>query len=527
MQRWCVGPSSATSSHVTQRVAAHPAPGRHVVRGRRGRGEHGDDGARRRARGPRGEPDHRQRAAQAARVDDRRTAASQARPPRARRAARSRRRASGSIAAGSRSTSSARSGRHAASGRVTRTLPWVSTPIAASTWLGSSVLEVQAEPRRHREARAGRARRPAPRRRRRGREGHDVGQPVVGVADDLGVGDRRRGRAGSGRPARRRARARRRGSPRSAARPRRRPGRAATHRLGVGAPVLDLADRPGPAPPGALGHDEHARAGGAAPRARVADEHVVRTWAPRVAAQRRHRVDQQRHAVGPGALLHRRQRLAGADLAVGALHRGGRRRPAGEGASSSASRSTRPRASTGTSSNSDGSPGVAARWRPRVRTPECSTAEATSRAPRRRPACSSPVAPGAQGHRVRTGGTDSSGGPHAQPGGDAPRGPGRAAPGPAGPRRAAAAGRPSRRRARPAACRARRGAAGPPDASSSARGGGCGRSGGTHADGSPTLKPVRTRRWSRVCAVGSTSKLEGAHLCVGTMTLPRRRSVGA
>ena len=28
----------------------------------------------------------------------------------------------------------------------TRTLPWVSTPIAASTWLGSSVLAVHAEP---------------------------------------------------------------------------------------------------------------------------------------------------------------------------------------------------------------------------------------------------------------------------------------------------------------------------------------------------------------------------------------------
>ena len=29
---------------------------------------------------------------------------------------------------------------------MTRTLPWVSAPIAASTWLGSRVLAVQAEP---------------------------------------------------------------------------------------------------------------------------------------------------------------------------------------------------------------------------------------------------------------------------------------------------------------------------------------------------------------------------------------------
>ena len=43
-------------------------------------------------------------------------------------------------------TSSARAGETAGRGRVTRTLPWVRTPMAASTWLGSSVLDVQADP---------------------------------------------------------------------------------------------------------------------------------------------------------------------------------------------------------------------------------------------------------------------------------------------------------------------------------------------------------------------------------------------
>ena len=44
------------------------------------------------------------------------------------------------------STWAAAVGATAASGRVIRTLPWVSAPIAARTWLGSRVLAVHADP---------------------------------------------------------------------------------------------------------------------------------------------------------------------------------------------------------------------------------------------------------------------------------------------------------------------------------------------------------------------------------------------
>ena len=70
----------------------------------------------------------------------------------------------------------------------TRTLPWVSAPIAASTWLGSSVEAVHADPlatpnppvqggdqRLAVDVQAG--------------EGHQVGQPVDRIADHLDVGD--------------------------------------------------------------------------------------------------------------------------------------------------------------------------------------------------------------------------------------------------------------------------------------------------------------------------------------------------
>ena len=70
----------------------------------------------------------------------------------------------------------------------TRTLPWVSTPIAASTWLGRQ--------RRRRARRAGRHAEPAPVELGHQRlavdvqagERHQVGEPVVRVADHLDVG---------------------------------------------------------------------------------------------------------------------------------------------------------------------------------------------------------------------------------------------------------------------------------------------------------------------------------------------------
>ena len=76
--------------------------------------------------------------------------------------------------------------------RETRTLPWVSAPIAASTWLGSSVLAVHADPLA--------TAKPQPVELGDQRlavdveegERDQVGEPRLGVADHLGVGDRRR-----------------------------------------------------------------------------------------------------------------------------------------------------------------------------------------------------------------------------------------------------------------------------------------------------------------------------------------------
>ena len=69
----------------------------------------------------------------------------------------------------SRSTSASRvRGDRLRAGSVTRTLPWVSTPIAASTWLGRACSRCRPTPT-PRRSRAGRAPRAAPRRRRRAR----------------------------------------------------------------------------------------------------------------------------------------------------------------------------------------------------------------------------------------------------------------------------------------------------------------------------------------------------------------------
>ena len=124
-----------------QRVPAHPAPGRHVVARPPGRCAARPRCRPARPRAARASLDHRQRAAQAAGVDDaprrpsvpgrvRRPAArSQARRPEPSRTRATTRAARRRNALASSTWSSA-----GASGRVTRTLPWVSTPIAASTW---------------------------------------------------------------------------------------------------------------------------------------------------------------------------------------------------------------------------------------------------------------------------------------------------------------------------------------------------------------------------------------------------------
>ena len=180
--RWYADPSGSTSSATVRsswpRIRHHA--GTSWPRGRVG-GQQRDDGAGGGVAGGGGEPDHRQRTAQAAGVDL--DAASQAGRPELG--------ADGRHRVGQHREEPLhlrrRGRRHGPSGRVTRTLPWVSTPIAARTWLGSSVLEVQAEPEATANPR--RSSSPtAPRRRRTGR--------------------RRSPRAAAGRPGRRRPRCR-------------------------------------------------------------------------------------------------------------------------------------------------------------------------------------------------------------------------------------------------------------------------------------------------------------------------------
>ena len=353
-------------------------------------------------------------------------------------------------------------------------------------------------------------------------EGHHVRQPVDRVADDLGVGDAPRPRRGSGRPARRRGPARPRGSPRSAARPRRRPepGRP---------PARRRCARPRARWPGRAGATGCARARPARrPRrgrptsgrrrparrtpsgGRVASQR--RPWRPPAAARR-----------GATARCQRLgQRLPRAHLTVGAP--GARRppSPARPGRWSSASRSTRPEPVHRDLLETVGVAGrgrvVAAEGAGR---PECSTAGGDQPGAPAAPGVQQPLAPSSQRDRAR-GQERQLGRPHAQPGGDAPRGPGPAAREPAAPRRAGGAGRPTRRRARPAACRGRRAAAEPPRRPAAPRPTDAVRSGGHTADRSPTLPRTGHPRWSRVCAVGSTVETGRCAPCVGTMTLPRQ-----
>ena len=149
----------ALDAHAEQEQPPHPDEGRNVgVRRGVGR-EQPHCGARRLLREGLSQPQHRQGTAQPAGVDGDRCGVAfgrvdggvdggvaggvAGRRPRACNWARTAATASGS-AATSAATSSVRWGDTDSRGKVTRMLPWVRAPIAASTWLGSRVLDVHA-----------------------------------------------------------------------------------------------------------------------------------------------------------------------------------------------------------------------------------------------------------------------------------------------------------------------------------------------------------------------------------------------
>ena len=178
-----------------QLLAAHPAPGRDVGRGRRVVGQHPQHRADRHLRQPPGQRDHRQRAALAPAVEHL-GGSSQPHHPGLGAQVGDHRRAA-------RPGTGRRPPRCVSRCSETRTLPCDSTPIAASTWLGPQRGRRARRARRHREA--------APVQRVQQRlavdvqagERHQVRQPVDRVADHLHVGHGRRDRRrGSGRPAR-------------------------------------------------------------------------------------------------------------------------------------------------------------------------------------------------------------------------------------------------------------------------------------------------------------------------------------
>ena len=223
----------------------------------------------------------------------------------------------------------------------TRTLPWVSTPIAASTWTGRSVEAVQDEPRRHREA--------APVQRVQQRlavdvqagEGHQVRQPVDRVADHLDVGHGRgdlgpdpvdqRGQPG------RLGRGLGRAPPAAPPPP---PPPPARSRAG-GPAALPLVRRQRRAPPGALAHHQHADAGRAAPLVRAGRQQRPAGRAPapgRPTGPRRRAAAPRPRRSARGRLGDRLHR---ADLVVGA-HQAASATPGAATAAANASRSTRP-----------------------------------------------------------------------------------------------------------------------------------------------------------------------------------------
>ncbi len=334
-----------------QHLAAHPAPRRHVVPAAGSVASTVDDGAgggiaawRRRAGSP---------AAGSAGRGRRPRLPVTGPPPRARRGRPPPRPAAPCGTAPRRGTP----GPTASSGRVTRTLPWVSTPIAASTWLGSSVLAVQAEPlatAKPRRSSSSTSASPSTYRHEKVTTcgSRSAGSPTTSVSGTAAAAARIRSTSAAARASLGRAR-----WPRRPARPRRPPAPAAT----TGSPRAPAA-RARLAGPGR----RHRRSCGRRARRPRRGRPTSGRRRPgrrtpagrRVAAERGPGVHQQRHPGGrgraatprPPAAACRPRRWPPARPAATVARRGQAR--------SSASTSTRPSRSTGTSSKQSASPVV-------------------------------------------------------------------------------------------------------------------------------------------------------------------------
>ena len=331
----------------------------------------------------------------------------------------------------------------------TRTLPWVSTPIAASTWLGSQ------------RARPCTPTRTPPRSPRRSSSSTSASPSTKRHENVTTCGSRSTGSpttSSSGTRGRRRpdlvhelARARRSlGAVRGRLQPRLGRGE---HQRAPPAPRrsgrLGLAHRARAAPPGPLRHDEHADAGRPAPRR--GRRPTSTSSGRRGTASRPSAACASTTSGTPAARQAARaaaDRLPGADLAVRALQ--ARRPPcrAPRARPPTRRQSTRPTVDRDLDQQR-GDVGAAAAARPGRSTAECSTAQATVRItapPARIPDAARPPAR----QRDRTARQEADLGrrvPRAPP--RSPRGRRRAGAGPGGPRRGAGAGRPSRRPARP------------------------------------------------------------------------------
>ena len=334
---------------------------------------------------------------------------------------------------------------------------------------------------RHREPAPVELVRPAPRRRRTGRRTSPRAAAGRPGRRRPRVGDRAPRPPGSGRPARRRAPARRPGRPSVCCQASAAARASGDHRLGVGPPDLALAGR--------------ARAGatGCAPARRAPRRRPARPTSGRRRPARRTpwggasgpaTAWASTTAVRPGRGQRCHAAASGCRVPTSplALWTAAATVPGRPGRVSSASRSTRPARSTGTSSNRSASPAVAARWRPRVQDRGVLDAPTRpARVPRRRPACSIPSHPARSATGPGRAGSDL-GRPHAEPGRDHLAGVVEQAPRlPALGVEPARVGPPRVERGQQRVARGRA-AAGPPSASSSAAGDGRVRSGSHTVD---------------------------------------------
>ena len=317
------------------------------------------------------------------------------------RAGRARARAHRAARRRNRSAWAARSSPSVLAGSPTRTLPWVSAPIAASTCDGSSVLDVHADPEPTANPAASSSPSSASPSAQQAGERQDVGEPVVGVAHHLDVGRPRHAAARSrATTSRRRAPAASRSASTAcsataaasaAARRRRR-----AHRRG----------RPASRGPRASGerHRMPARTtstpmpGGRAPGARVGGEQVPGGGQDVVPGARRG-VDQQRDAGGAAASSDLVDRLPGAHLAVRATAGSDQRGPGGCGRAGHGG---------GVDAPEPVDRDLRRRRRRRSRVPrahgaECSTAECTSRCTGAAPRAQRPEHRRVDGRGVRAG----------------------------------------------------------------------------------------------------------------------------